>query len=169
MEYIYMSEATSQQVKKCTITDPSLQVLMITVINGRPKMRQERRKYIREYWTYRDELTVQYGIIYKGMRVIIPKYMRPQMIALSHSLHLGADACVRWARDVIFWPSVASDIRENVQSCDICNDYKANNQKEPLMTHQLPESPRPKFAQDLFSLHGDNYLVTVDYYSGYLN
>jgi len=69
MEYIYMSEATSQQVKKCTITDPSLQVVMITVINGWPEMRQETPECIREYWTYIDELTVQDGIIYKGMRV----------------------------------------------------------------------------------------------------
>jgi len=36
IEYIHMSEATSQQVKKCTVTDPLLKVLMITVINGWP-------------------------------------------------------------------------------------------------------------------------------------
>ncbi|KAK2164877.1 hypothetical protein LSH36_58g22044 [Paralvinella palmiformis] len=69
MGYIPMSEVTSQQVKKCTITDPSLQVVMITVINGWPEMRQETPECIREYWTYIDELTVQDGIIYKGMRV----------------------------------------------------------------------------------------------------
>ena len=63
------------------------------------------------------------------------------MIARSHSSPLGTDACVRRSHDVIFWPSMASDIREKVQSCDICNDYKANNQKEPLMTHLLPDTP----------------------------
>jgi len=85
MQYIHMSEATSQQVKKFTITDPSIQVLMVIGINGWAEMRQETPECIRAYWSSRDKLIVQDGIIYKGMRVIIPNSLRPQMIATSHS------------------------------------------------------------------------------------
>ncbi|KAK2141001.1 hypothetical protein LSH36_1186g01025, partial [Paralvinella palmiformis] len=51
-----------QRRNKCTITQPSLQVLIIRVVNGWSEPRQE---CLREYWTYRDELTIQDGIIYK--------------------------------------------------------------------------------------------------------
>ena len=57
------------------------------------------------------------------MRVIILKSTRRQAIARFHYTHLGADGWVRRARDVVFWLSMASDIREKVQSCDTCNDY----------------------------------------------
>ena len=40
------------------------------------------------------------------MKVIVPTSMRPQMIARVHSSHLGPDACVRRARDVLFWPGM---------------------------------------------------------------
>lgn len=99
--------------------------------------------------------------------MIVPASMRPQMIARAHSSHLGPDACVRRARDVLFWPSMADQIKDQVQNCEVCNDFLARQQKEPLMTHKIPETPWSKVGQDLFTLGDENYLVTVDYYSDY--
>jgi hypothetical protein len=31
------------------------------------------------------------------------------------------------------------------------------------MTYGIPDMPQTKVAQDLFSLHGENYVVTEDY------
>ena len=59
-----------------------------------------------------EELEVQDGVLFKGMKVIVPASMRPQMIVRAHSSHLGPDACVRRARDVLFWPSMADQIKE---------------------------------------------------------
>ena len=58
-------------------------------------------------------------------KVIVPISMRPQMIARVHSSHLGPDACVCRARDVLFWPSMAGQIKEQVQNCEVCNDFLA--------------------------------------------
>lgn len=35
------------------------------------------------------------------------------------------------------------------------------------MSHEVPHRPWEKVAVDLFSLNQKDYLVTVDYYSGY--
>ena len=35
------------------------------------------------------------------------------------------------------------------------------------MSHEVPQRPWEKIAVDLFSLNQTDYLVTVDYYSGY--
>ena len=168
MDYICMSAATSQQVKACTSADATLQCLMNTVMIGWPDTRDQVPVSIREYWNFREEITVQDGIMFKGMKIIIPLAMRAQMIAKSHTSHLGAEACVRRARDVLFWPGMANDIRNKVQSCEICNDFQTKQQKEPLMTHKIPETPWSKVGQDLCSYRGEQYLVTVDYYSDYI-
>ena len=94
--------------------------------------------------------------------------MRPQMIARAHSSHLGPDAFVRRARDVLFWPSMADEIKDQVQNCEVCNDFLARQQKEPLMTHTISETPWSKVGQDLFTLGDENYLVPVDSYSDYV-
>ena len=88
-------------------------------------------------------------------------------ITRVHSSHLGPDACVRRARDVLFWPSMAGQIKEQVQNCEVCNDFLARQQKEPLMTHKIPDTPWSKVGQDLFTYGSETFLVTVDYYSDY--
>ena len=137
------------------------------IMTGWPLTKEEVPVCIREYWNYKEEITVQDGLLYKGMKVIVPASMRPQMIARAHSSHLGPDACARRARDVLFWPSMADQIKDQVQNCEVCNDFLARQQKEPLMTHKIPETPWSKVGQDLFTLGDENYLVTVDYYSDY--
>ncbi|XP_068675962.1 uncharacterized protein [Montipora foliosa] len=103
------------------------------------------------------------------MKVIVPASMRSQMIVRTHSSHLGPDACVRRSRDVPFWLSTADQIKDQVQNCEVCNDFLARQQKEPVMAHQwlIPENPCSKIGQVLFTFGDENYLVTVDYYSDY--
>ncbi|XP_022785990.1 uncharacterized protein K02A2.6-like [Stylophora pistillata] len=167
VDYMRLSEGTHQQIKQCTITDATLQSLMNMIMTGLPLAKEEIPVCIREYWNYKEELTVQDGVLYKGMKVIVPASTRPQMIARAHSSHLGPDACVRRASDVLFWSSMADQIKDQVQNCEVCNEFLARQQKEPLMTHKIPETPWSKVGQDLFTLGDENYLVTVDYFSDY--
>ena len=125
VDYMRLSEGTHQQIKQCTLADPTLQTLMNTVTTGWPVSKEDVPPCIREYWNYKEELTVQDGVLYKGMKVMVPISMRPQMIARVHSSHLGPDACVCRARDVLFWPSMAGQIKEQVQNCEVCNDFLA--------------------------------------------
>ena len=162
-----LSEGTHQQIKQCTIADATLQSLMNMIITGWPLTKEEVPVCIREYWNYKEELTVQDGVLYKGMKVIVPASMRSQMIAKAHSSRLGPDACVRRARNVLFWSTMTDQIKDQVQNCEVCNDFLARQKEEPLMTHRILETPWSKFGQDLFT-HGDeDYLMTVDYCSDY--
>ncbi|XP_068734683.1 uncharacterized protein [Montipora capricornis] len=168
LDYMRLSEGTHQQIKQCTIADATLQSLMNMIMTGWPLTKETVPVCIREYWNYKEELTVQDGVSYKGMKVIVSASMISQMIARTHSSHLRPDAFVRRARDVLFWLSMANQIKDQVQNCEVCNDFLARQQKEPLMTHKIPETPRSKVGQDLFTLGDENYLLTVDYYSDYL-
>ena len=84
-----------------------------------------------------------------------------------HKSHLGINACIRRAKDVIYWPGMAGEITDAVKMCSTCCEFMDKQQKEPLMTHKIPHLPWSKVGQDLFSLYGNDYLVTVDYFSDY--
>ena len=53
---------------------------MNTFMTGWPVSKEDVPTGIREYWNYKEELTVEDGVLYKGMKVFVPISMRPQMI-----------------------------------------------------------------------------------------
>ena len=108
------------------------------------------------------------GVLFKNHRVIVPKLLRAEILSRIHSSHLGAESCLRKARDVVFWPGMSNEIKESGANCQICADFQARNPRQPLQTHEIPDRPWSRVAADLFSLHGKNYIVLVDYYSNFL-
>ena len=105
-------------------------------------------------------------MFYKGTKVIVPNSIRPQIVARVHS---SPDACVQQARDVLFWPGMAGQIKEQVQNCAVCNEFLTRQQKEPLITHTIPDTPWSKVGQDLFTNGNETstVTVTVDYCTDY--
>ena len=128
--HVRISDTTQQEVRKHTHADETLQTLLTTILTGWPAKKDEVPVCIRAYWGYRDEITAQNGILFKGPR----QSLRTKMLARTHSSHQGAEACVRRARDVIFWPGMTAEIKEMANQCSICNEYKHKQHKEPLMT-----------------------------------
>ena len=51
------------QIESCTAVDETLQVLKHTVLNGWPDLKNDCPKIIRQYWSFRDEITTQDGIL----------------------------------------------------------------------------------------------------------
>ena len=101
---------------------------------------------IREYWTYLEESTVHNGILFKGSRVVILRVMRPEVKSRIHSSHLGVEACLRKARDIVFRPNINAEVRDLIKQCSICNEFQARNQKQPMQSHKIPDRPWSKVA-----------------------
>ena len=102
IEYVSVSESTQHQLQNVTKADSVLMELMLMVQHGWPESREEVPVCIREYFNYRDEITAQNGILFKGQRVIVPQAMQPLMLQKAHSSHQGAEACIRRACDSLF-------------------------------------------------------------------
>ena len=56
-------------------------------------------------------------------------------------------------------------ISDLIANCSSCLKHRKNNVKEPLIQHEVPDRPWQKIACDLFTLGGKDYILTVDYYS----
>ena len=46
-------------------------------------------------------------------------------------------------------------------------NFEVSHGKETLMSHEVPQPPLEKVAVDLLTQDQKDYLVTVDYYSGF--
>ena len=139
----------------------------MTVLEGWPETKQEVEHLIAEYWTFRDQIGVYNGVLYIGDRVIIPTALRKEMMMRIHASHQGEQAWLRRARDALFWPGMSQQIKDTVSSCSLCAEYAPAQPKEPLITPELPTRSWSIVAQDLYTLDGNNYLITVDAFSGY--
>ena len=80
-------------------------------------------KPLQPYWNYRDELTVQNQLIYKGAQVMIPQSMQTEMLRKIHANHFGAESNIRMAREVLFWPGMTKAIEDMCNSCNTCAQY----------------------------------------------
>ena len=62
---------------------------------------------------------------------------------------------------------MGKDIEDFISNCAVCKSYQPNQQKEPMISHEIPTRPWEKVGCDLFDFEDSHYLVCVDYYSDY--
>ena len=79
------------------------------------------------------------------------------MLKKVHESHQGAEACIRRAKDMLFWPGINGEITNMVSQCAACNEYLSQQQKEPMMTPTIPTRPWEMVAQDLFMINRENF------------
>ena len=102
-EYTSVSRNSQAEIKVATENDPALQLLKATVMKGWPDSKEETPAMIQEYWNFREEITIQDGILYKGLHMIIPVSLREDMMKKLHTSHVGTEVCIRKASDSLFW------------------------------------------------------------------
>ena len=60
-----------------------------------------------------------------------------------------------------------SQLKEFIATCEVCNSYQKNNQKETLMSHSIPSTPWSKIGCDIFEWNKGDYLIVFVYYNNY--
>ena len=118
---------------------------------------------IRQYWDTHDELAVVDGVVYRGMRIVVPPSMRPAMLEIIHGTHLGIVKSKQRAREALYWPGMSVQIEEKVKDCTRCHDYAPAQQKEPLIPSPVPDLPWEIAVSDIFAFEGEHYLLLVYY------
>ena len=120
---------------------------------------------IQSYWYFRDEITCEDGILYKGIRLIMPQSERNSTLKVLHMGHYAIDKMNLRARERVYWPGISEDIKTTYHKCSICAKYARSQQKETLQSVETPQAGWEQLGLDIFSLKGTQYLLTVDYFS----
>ena len=166
-QFLPISDERLAEIKESTASDEALQSVKTTVLDGWPADKQNVPEEVRPYFSVRDELSVQDGLVFRGQRVVVPQKLRQQMKSRIHSSHMGVESCLRRARECLFWPGMSAEIKQLVAQCETCAKFGSSQQKETLMTDEPPSRPWQKIAVDLFECNKNDYMVTVDYFSNY--
>jgi transposase InsO family protein len=161
------TSATLRDIQRETSLDTQLQTLKRTVLSGWPESRSEANPAIHEFWSYRDEISIYDGVLFKGQRVIVPAAMREAMLLKIHAAHMGVEACINKTKDSMYWPGIYGDIQQHVGACNLCQECAPAQAHQPLQTPEIPTRPWQRIAIDLFHESGRDYLITVDYFSDY--
>ena len=64
------------QLREMSTADPTLCALQRVVYSGWPDTIKDLPKDLRPYWSYRDEIGISDGVIFKGKQVIIPDALK---------------------------------------------------------------------------------------------
>ena len=164
----HLTPTTTLALQSATKNDQVMADLANVIMDGWPANKSPVPEHLLPYWSFRDELSINNGIIYKGVQAVIPLSMQREMLKKIHSSHMGAASNLRMCRDIVFWPGFQAAIKDVCQSCGQCAQYNVENQKEPMKSLPIPEYPWQWVSQDLFKFSGDDYLVTVDHFSDFI-
>ena len=72
------------QLRQCTQADDELALLKHTIMQGWPSSIKQVPPVLQPYWTFREELTVEDGLILKGTRIVIPNKKWEAILKLIH-------------------------------------------------------------------------------------
>ena len=100
VNHLAISQEQLAEIQKETLNDPSLQRLKETIIKGWPNNKAKVAEAIQQYFSIRDELSVQDEIVFKDQRCIIPKSLRKTIKQKLHRSHGGIQSCLGRAREV---------------------------------------------------------------------
>ncbi|CAC5394823.1 unnamed protein product [Mytilus coruscus] len=162
-----ISEERISELQEHTKNDLQMQELKEVIREGWPINKWNVPSSVSIYFDIRDQLTLQNGLLFKGERVIIPISLRTDMIKKIHSSHIGIEGCLRRARESLYWPGMNAEEKDFIQRCETCRTFERKQQKETLISHEIPSRLWSKVGINLMTFQSKNYLVTVDYYSNY--
>ena len=167
IDLVNFSQRKQHQLRDQTARDPTMNALMETIIQGWPDSIKDLPSDVRVFWSFRDELAVEDGIIFKGKQVLIPESLRADILAQLHQSHQGIEKTQLLAREGVYWPNINKDIEHMTRTCTLCQELANCNKKEPLIPHDTPMAPWKKLGTDLFEVDGEHFVLICDYFSKY--
>lgn len=161
------SQVDATQIKSSTDKDTVLSVVRQMVISGSSLPEAEEFK---PYRNRRGELSVAFGCLLLGSRVIIPQPCRKAVIKELHVGHQGICKMKSLARSYVWWPGVDSDIELCVKDCVVCQESRLAPTPAPLHPWEYPEQPWLRLHLDFEGpFMGHMFLVIIDSFSKWID
>ena len=86
---------------------------------------------------------------------------------MIHAAHSGIEACLKLAREYVYWPGITAQVKEHVKACEACAATGPSLPKETWAAEDIPTRPWQIVGVDLFEFETRQYLITTDYFSNF--
>ena len=160
-----------QQIRIAMQEDDELVLLKHTITQGWPSTIKEVPSVLQSYWTFREELTIENGIIMKGTRIVKPVKKHKAVLKLIHEGHLVLNKSKQHAKETVYWPGLNDQLAKMALNCELCLKYSQSKckQKHTMSFRQeIPLHHWTKLSTDLFHFEDASYLLIVDYTNRFL-
>ncbi|XP_062613747.1 uncharacterized protein K02A2.6-like [Saccostrea cucullata] len=157
---------TVSELERASLEDEDLKNLRECLITGKWYQLQNK-----DYLTVKSELCTVGHLILRGTRIVIPKSLRDQVLALGHEGHPGIVIMKQRLRSKVWWPKMDQDIEQWNKACYGCQLVSQPEKVEPMHRTELPSRPWEHLAADFLGpLPSGDYIFTiVDYYSRWID
>ena len=143
------------QLRVSTQADDELALLKHTIMQGWPSAIKQVSPVLHPYWTFREELTVEDGLIMKDTRVVVPNKQCKAILKLIHRGHLGLNKCKLQAKETVYLPGLNDQLEKHVFNCQLCLKYlNSKHKQEPSLSlgQEVPLYPWTKLQQTFSTL-----------------
>lgn len=89
LQYLPVKDETLCQIQNLSQEDAILKTLACVIKQGWPESKLYLPLEVQDHFPFKEELTLQNGVIFKGDRVVIPFQMRAELKRKLHSSYLG--------------------------------------------------------------------------------
>ena len=168
---LYARNESLNDIRIATQEDDELALLKHTIMHGWPSTIRDVPSEIQPYCTFREELTVEDGVVLKGTHIVIPHQKYQATLQLIHEGHLGLGKCKLRAKDKVYWSGLNDQFEKIILNCELCLKYshsKCKQQPSTSVEQEIPMHPRTKLATDIFHFESASYLLIADYTSRFL-
>ena len=165
--YTNSMPVSAKEISEETRKDVVLSKVLHYVRNGWPSHLED--DTLKEFFSRRNELSVDQDCLLWGMRVVIPPKFRDRLLEELHQEHTGVVRMKGVARSYFWYPKLDADIENLVKCCETCLRMRNDPPKVPFVPWSNARRPFERVHIDFFELEGKEYLVLVDTYSKWVN
>ena len=156
-----------EDIKEATREDQELQEVIKWLNSG--CIKNAIPDSVKHFQSLGKQLVMSDGVLMYNQRIVVPSKYRQAILDTLHSSHQGVTGMILRAEDSVFWPNISRDIKLKRQSCRICDVYAPSHADMPPVQPDVPTYPFQHICSDYFQIHGKEYCVVVDRFSGWFN
>ena len=112
VDYIAFTKPWIEKLKDSMQRDPILATVYQLTQQGWLHQRRHVPRLARRYWDFRDKLSTDYGMLLKGLRLIIPLELQEEYLSCLHEGHLSASKVEENAKQHMYWTGIDVDIED---------------------------------------------------------
>ena len=168
VRHLAVSEGRKQEFRNATNADDALSEVKQFIRSDKSSPKTVVDLEARNLCNHCDKLHEADDLLFYGDRVVVPKSMRKTILEKLHESHLGIVKTKERARQIVFWPGMSRNIEDHILGCKVSRKFGPKQQKEPLLSHDVPTRAWKKVGCDLFDYRGRKHVLVMDYYSKFI-
>lgn len=169
--HVHDQIVSEEEWKKKLNEDKTLYDIMALICKGWHSKKDGGGESLK-FWSIKDELAVQDGLLFRGTKLIPPTELRNILLELAHESHAGMQKTKERLRSSYWWPGMDIQVERLVRDCGICAGSAKSKcvRIQPMVVRDLPKGPWTDVAFDIVGpIHSNGQqifiLVLLDLFS----